>query len=132
MSPTEWYTLLNSHVFFWFDPARLNRQKRACGGRDQRVMIIDCERLLEYYGKHAALTPFNTGNARRKAAVRGKDTFVPYTTWLDSGWDREVPDLRNAPRPRNHKPVELTIPDAVPDIMRFVVEVKTLRNGEYL
>src|SRR5262245_5241744 len=32
-SPDAWYALLNSKVFFWLDPERLNRQRRACGAR---------------------------------------------------------------------------------------------------
>jgi hypothetical protein len=33
MSPSEWYALINAHVFFWLDPARLNRQRAACTAR---------------------------------------------------------------------------------------------------
>ena len=73
MTPAEWYALINSKVFFWFDIERLNRQRRASGiSPEAVVMTIDVERLLAAYGSRAHLSPFNTGNARRRPAVRGR------------------------------------------------------------
>src|SRR5215471_15687654 len=55
MTPAEWYALVNSKVFFWFDPGRLDRQRRA-GAASSRavVMTIDAERLLAAHGARAA------------------------------------------------------------------------------
>ena len=64
MTPAEWYALINSKVFFWFDIERLNRQRRASGiSPEAVVMTIDAERLLAAHGHRAHLSPFNTGNA---------------------------------------------------------------------
>ena len=130
MQPADWYRLINSKVFFWLDDDRLNRQRRACGPRPQIVMVVDAERLLDRYATSASLSPINSGNARRKPAVRGRSTFVPYTSWSESGWDSEAAGLSIRPRPRSHRPVELTIDDAVPDIMDFVIDVRPLEPGE--
>src|SRR5688500_2286593 len=46
LTPEDWYALLNSRVFFWFDPERLNRQRLACGPQPQVVMTLDAERML--------------------------------------------------------------------------------------
>ncbi|MGQ0658597.1 MAG: DUF7002 family protein [Chromatiales bacterium] len=126
ITPAEWYALLNSKVFFWFDTDRLGRQRRACGARSQVVLTVDTERLLARHTDRAALTPFNTGNARRRPARRGAATLVPYATWRVSGWDSEAAALGIRKRPRSHPPVELAIADAVPDICDFVVALQEL------
>jgi hypothetical protein len=113
MTPAQWYALINQKVFFWCDPERLNRQHRACGERPQIALTLDTERLLSRHGDHVALTPFNTGNARRKPAIRGRATFVPYSAWLASDWRSEADRLGISRRPSSHPPVELTVADAV-------------------
>ena len=130
MEPADWYRLINSKVFFWLDPERLNRQRRACEPRPQVVMVVDTKRLMDRYAGEVALSPFNTGNARRKPAVRGKSTFVPYTSWCKCGWDSEATGLGTRPRPRSHRPVELTVDGVVPDIMSLVVCLQPLKPGE--
>jgi hypothetical protein len=130
MEPADWYGLINSKVFFWVDPDRLNRQRRACGLRPQIVLVIDTKRLLGRYAELAAVSPINTGNARRKAAPRGQSTFVRYAAWSESGWENEATGVGTPPRPRSHRPVELTIDGAVPDILDFVVRLHQLGPGE--
>jgi hypothetical protein len=131
LSPEDWYDLLNSKVFFWLDPDRLNRQRRACGVAPQRVLVIDAVRMLKKHASLAAVTPINTGNAMRAAAPRGLSTFVPWERWTSDGWESEKVG-RTASRPANHKPVELTIEDAVEDIMDHVIEMIPLGAGQTL
>ena len=130
MTPAQWYTLLNVKIFFWFDIERLNRMRKVTATLPQVVLVVDTERLLVRYSQHATLTPINTGNARRQPALRGRNTFVPYTTWLESGWDSETSALGTRPRPKSHHPVELTITGPVPDILDFVVDIHQLEPGE--
>jgi hypothetical protein len=130
LTPIEWYALLNKKVFFWFDVERLNRMRQACCQRPQVVMIIDTQRLLARHAERVALAPINTGNARRQPALRGPQTFVPYPLWIESGWTSETEALGTRRRPRSHRPVELTITHAAPDIMDFVVDVRQLGSGE--
>jgi len=129
LSATQWYELLNSKVFFWFDIERLNRQRRACGSLPQVVLKIATDRLLHRYAAQTSLTPINTGNARRKPALRGAATFVPYHVWVATSWLSEAQALGTRPRPRRHPPVELTVTDSVPDVMDFVVNVRKLAPG---
>jgi hypothetical protein len=131
LEPEEWYELLNSKVFFWLDPRRLNRQRLACKASTQIVLVLDATRLLLNYHSSAAVTPINTGNARRRAALRNLSTFVPYERWCMDGWEGEsVPGAKR--RDRNHRPVELAIPDAVPDVMGYLVDVVPLGAGQVL
>ncbi|MEX5219862.1 MAG: hypothetical protein NW701_18705 [Nitrospira sp.] len=130
MDPAGWYGLINSKVFFWLDPDRLNRQRHACEPRPQIVLTLDTKRLLDRHGDAVSLSPINSGNARRKPALRGLSTFVPYAQWLESGWDSEAAGLGTRTRSRGHRPVELTVKGAVPDIMSLVVGLCRLGSGE--
>lgn len=126
MTPAAWYRLINTHVYFWLDHARLNRQRAACGGRRQVVLVIDAEALVARYGRRAALTPINTGHARRRPAARGAATFVPYEAWLATGWTSEAAALGREPRPSSHRPAELAIAGSIPDVARYLVRVVEL------
>ncbi|HJQ55729.1 MAG TPA: hypothetical protein VJ890_02410 [Vineibacter sp.] len=130
MIPGQWYALLNGKVFFWADPERLARHLRACRRHDQIVMVLDAAALLARHGGRAAVSAFNTGNARRQPAVRGRATFVPYATWRDSAWRHEAVGLGTRERPRSHRPAELTVDHAVPDVMRFIVDTHPLKAGQ--
>jgi hypothetical protein len=130
MIPEEWYRLLNSKVFFWLDPARVDRQRKACEPRPQVVLVVDTQKLLAQYDQKVTLSPINTGNARRRPALRGRGTFVPYGVWMESAWSSEAAGLHRRARARSHRPIELTVHDAVPDIMNMVVQVWPLGPGE--
>lgn len=130
LTPAEWYALVNSKVFFWFDPERLNRQRKACEPRAQVVLTIDAQALVAAHGERVALTAINTGNARRKPARRSADTFVPYAKWLETAWESESASLGTLLRSRSLAPVELTVADAVPDVMKYVVETSELSSGK--
>jgi hypothetical protein len=126
MTPAEWYALLNARVFFWPDVARLNRQRMACAADPQVLMVIDTAALLARHGDRAYVTPINTGNARRRAARRGRATFVPYHRWLTNRWTSEFTALGTSPRTASHPPAELTIIGDVPDVMDLVVKTTNL------
>lgn len=130
MSPADWYALLNARVFFWLDPDRLNRQKAACEPRLQVVIAVDSIALVAAYNERVSVTPINTGNARRRPARRGAGTFVPFTEWIESGWASEATALGSHLRKPSHQPVELTVLNEVPDILRFTVGVYPLATGQ--
>jgi len=130
MSPDGWYALINSRVFFWIDPDRLNRQKAACRSRPQVVLVVDTAALTAAHEQRIAVTPINTGNARRKPSCRGAATFVPLSEWVRTGWASEAQALKIPLRKQSHQPVELAVLDAVPDILRFVVDVVSLPTGQ--
>jgi hypothetical protein len=130
LTPAEWYALINARVFFWIDPARLNRQRAACGQRPQVVLTLDARTLVEAYREFAYVTPINTGNARRRPARRGAGTFVSHASWLKSRWESESAALGTRERSRNHAPVELTIVGPVPDAMKHIVGVQESAIGQ--
>ena len=128
--PSEWYALINARVFFWLDPARLNRQRAACDPRPQVVLTVDARKLVAAYAEKIAVTPINTGNARRRPARRGVATFVPYAAWVTSAWASEATSIGTSVRPSSHPPVELTVAGSIPDIMQFVIGVQQLAPGQ--
>jgi hypothetical protein len=130
MTPAEWYGLINSRVFFWLDPGRLNRQRAACEPRPQVVLTVDTAGLVATYSRQLEVTPINTGNARRRPARRGVATFVPYATWAESAWASEAAALGTRKRSRSVPPAELTVVGSVPDVMRIVVGVSELAAGQ--
>ncbi|WP_250126611.1 isocitrate lyase/phosphoenolpyruvate mutase family protein [Chroococcidiopsis sp. CCMEE 29] len=130
LDPAEWYAAINSRVFFWLDLDRLNRQRAACEPRPQVVLAVDTAKLVAAYCEQIALAPINTGNARRRPARRGMVTFVPYPVWVESGWASEAAGRGFPERKRSHCPVELTVADSVPDMMRFVIGVCELAPGQ--
>lgn len=130
MTPAEWCGLINARVFFWLDPDRLNRQRAACEPRPQLVLTVDTAALVASYSGQLEVTPINTGNARRRPARRGAATFVPYATWMRSGWASEAAALGTPERSRSQHPAELTVVGSVPDVMRFVVNVSELAAGQ--
>jgi hypothetical protein len=131
LQPEDWFELLNSKVFFWVDPARLDRQRLACGASPQIALVIDATRLLARYGGQANVSPINTGNTMRAAAPRNLSTFVPYERWVVDGWAHEAIEGARK-RSVSHRPVELTIADAVPDVFDYVVDSVHLGPQETL
>jgi hypothetical protein len=124
LAPGDWYALLNSMVFFWLDAGRLYRQARAAQAWPQLIFEIDTAALLARHESRAYVTPFNTGNARRRPARRGRATFVPYSTWTKTRWAHESATLGLPLRSASHAPVELTISDSVSDIMKYVLDIR--------
>lgn len=131
LTPSEWYAFLNRRIFFWMDINRLDRQRLACT-TPQYIMTIDAKKLVTQYGPRTTVTPINTGNARRVPARRGLESFVPYDVWVDTGWKSESEALGTKPRPSSHKPVELTITDAIPNIFDFVIDLCRFEPDELL
>ncbi|MDB5977297.1 MAG: uncharacterized protein JWR07_4057 [Nevskia sp.] len=84
--PSDWYALLNSFVFLWPNRERMDRQRSACGARPQVVLTFDGVALLDRFQADVFVSPINSGNARRKAARRGRGTLIPYKTWVQAGW----------------------------------------------
>src|ERR1700723_2379774 len=114
LEPADWYALLNGFVFLWPDRERMDRQRRACGSRPQVVLTFDSTALLEQFQAEAFVSPINSGNARRKAAQRGRKTFVPYATWSRQGWPTGRP---------GRAPAEFLFRCTIPSRAPYVIDV---------
>lgn len=63
--------------------------------------------------------PINSGNARRKPALRSRETFVPYKQWLADGW----PVIGGLRRAASAKPAEIALPGGLP-LKPYLVEIR--------
>lgn len=113
LQPTDWYRLLNRHVFFWVREARLHRllNARAYRERPHLVLEFNTEDIVARHGERVQLTIMNTGNTRPRAFPRGHQTFrsledFPY-------------DERRATAGRDAV-VELAVAGGVPDAAELV------------
>lgn len=117
LAPSDWYALLNAHVFLWPDRDRLERQRGACGERPQAVLTFDAAALLRQFGDHALVSPINSGNARRRPAPRGRDTLVPYRHWAQNGWPSGA---------RRRPPAEFLFACPVPATRPYLLDVAAI------
>jgi hypothetical protein len=116
-TPSEWYELMNSFVFFWPDREKVERHRNAHGyGGDSEeklsLLVFDAEKIVRDHGDKLFMSPINSGFALRKAANRSeKTTFVRFSDWCESGWPKEEDGKQ---RPRSAVPVEIAIKDSFP------------------
>jgi hypothetical protein len=116
VAPQDFLDALNERVYFWLSETRLERLLKARAYRDraQLVLHIDTRELFEVHGSEVELAPYNTGSAHvPNVPKRGPDVFVPLANYPHDDWRRKR-------GPSGEAVVELTIPNAVPDIRRFV------------
>jgi hypothetical protein len=119
MTEAEWYRTLNGRVFFWLSEQRLEKLRGAGAyrGRKHDILTLDTEALLNVYADQVELAPMNTGAVHGGAKVeRGTGTFQPIASYP---WEERVRINRTEPV------VELTIPYAVLDVPKFVLDVST-------
>jgi hypothetical protein len=122
-TPAEWYQLINEKVFFWAEEHRL---LGLLGARDYRhlehdVLTIDSAPFIGTYAAQIWLCHMNSGNTWPIPHTRGTDVF------------KRIPDYPANSRGNPAKPVvELVVDHCVPDITRFVIEVRRMRGSEVL
>lgn len=122
-TPAEWYKLINEKVFFWAEEHRL---LGLLGARDYRhlehdVLTIDSARFVRTHVSKIWLCHMNSGNTWPMPHARGIDVF------------KRIPDYPANSRGKPTKPVvELVVDHSVPDIRRFVIEVRRMRGSEVL
>jgi len=119
MSEPDWYRTLNGRVFFWLSERRLEKLRNAppYRQREHDILTVDTKSLVDVYATEIQLCHLNSGAVHPAADYpRGAGSFQPIASypWPDR--------LATAPA---EPIVELTIPYAVPDIDRFVIDVTT-------
>ena len=122
LQPADWYRLLNRRVFFWMNPARVERllAARSYAARAHDVLELDARALVAAHRERITLSPINSGATRPFPVPRGPATFLPIDDYPYATW--------RGRRARRERVVELAVADAVPDAARFVLRV-TRRGG---
>jgi len=114
LTPQQWLSMLNSKVFFWVDPQRLEtlRDADAYRGARQLVLTVDTESLVQADVGRIIVSDRNTGATRPFAHPRGRRTFLPLA---DNGRRRIV---------------ELVVEGSVPDIVQHVTVATQIGGGQ--
>lgn len=122
-TPEEWYRLINGKVFFWAEEHRLHG---LLGARDYRnlehdVLTIDSGPFIRAYRGEIWLCHMNSGNTFPMPHARGIDVF------------KRISDYPTNTRGYPAKPVvEIVVDGKVPDIARYVVEVRRMKGDQTL
>jgi hypothetical protein len=126
MTVPQWMELLNGFVFFWLQADRVSRllNARAYRNRSHLVLTLDTKRLVNDHSSQIRLSPINSGAAAYLQGSRGSATF------------KSIKDFPH-PRPRSlSKPpkyiAELAVPNAVPNILEYIMRVERLQGGVVL
>ena len=103
MSSDEWFTLLNSMVFFFPSEEHFDVLRKASAYRDDKhlKLVFDTRRLLDIYRDEVLISPINSGEARKthgvdRRALRGNKTFQKIDDYVGNPYldpDKEL-DVR--------------------------------------
>ncbi len=110
---------INSRVFFWPTVERLERLRHAKEYRnlEQVILHVDTKMLVERYESQIELCRFNSGAiTQRNHPVRGRESWVAIGRYPHSEYRRR--------HGRVGALAEVTVLDAVPDVLEMVVEIE--------
>jgi hypothetical protein len=118
-SLTEYLDAINSRVFFWAIHERLDRLRHAKEYRneDQVVLHVDTRALVERHGPRIELCRLNSGAVTQKNhPLRGHRSWLPIADYPYDEYRRRYG--------RGGALVEVTVLDAVPDILDLIDKIE--------
>jgi uncharacterized protein DUF7002 len=123
ITPTEWYRILNSKVFFWVTEERLGRLLGAGAYQAEwhDVLELDTASVLRAHQAKVLLAGMNTGCTKPMPHPRGRNTFLP----LD-----QYPLSARLKTHRNDAVVEFAVEGGVPDAANHAIRVFKAKSGE--
>lgn len=127
MTPTEWYRLLNTKVFFWLTAERVLGllSARAYRDREHTVLTIDTAKLLKVHHERVTLSPINSGSTVYNPQPRGPNTFQSLRNYAFEEWQQKRRSATKAV-------AELAVEYSVPDIREFVLRVERRKQSRIL
>ena len=115
LTPTDWYCILNRHVFFWPTLDRLYRMTRARAYKNDRhlIIVVNTASLLNRHFADVLLSPINSGCTIPFVHPRGLYTFKPLDRYC---FEARLKSNRDGF-------AELLVRDAVHDVIDHTIEV---------
>jgi hypothetical protein len=118
-SVEEFLVAINSRVFFWPSIERLDRLRKAKEYREdpQVILHISTRLLVERYEGQIELCRFNSGAVtQRNHPLRGRESWLPIALYPHDEYRRR--------HGRAGALAEVTVLDAVPDVLELVVDIE--------
>ncbi len=119
-TPQQWYEFLNGRVFMWAEEKRLHGLLNARPYRklEHDVLTIDTASLMADYAPSTRLCRLNSGNTWPMPHPRGIDDFKRMG---------DYPMKTRVAKPQKAV-VEVVVDDAIPDIAKYVIEVRRMKG----
>ncbi len=119
-TPQQWYRFLNGRVFMWAEEKRLHGLLNARPYRnlEHDVLTIDAAALMADYASRVWLCRMNSGNTWPMPHARGMGDFMRIANY---------PMKARVAKPQKAV-VEVVVDDAIPDIARYVVDVRRMKG----
>lgn len=123
ITPQQWYEFLNAKVFLWATKVRL---ETLLNGKEYRntlhdVLEVDTESFVSDYGVDISLCHMNSGNVFPYPHLRDYSIFKSIESY---------PEKSNGSSQK--KVAEVTVRNAIPNISKYVVSVKSMRGTEVI
>ena len=122
ISPSDWYALLNSKVFFWLSKERLFRliNAKTYRNKEHDILEVDARSLITKHHEDIWLCPINSGCTKpfphpRDASIFRRVNDYPYAHW-------------SSRRSATERVVELAVDYAVLDIAAHTKRVVAMKG----
>lgn len=118
-SVEEFLTAINARVFFWPSVERLERLQRAkeYRGHAQVILHVSTRMLVDRYESQIELCRFNSGAVMQmNHPVRGRESWMPIARYPHDEYRRR--------HGRVGALAEVTVLDAVPNVLELVVDIE--------
>ena len=115
LTPSDWYRLLNSKVFFWPDKCRLYRMAKAYKSNKHAVLVLNTELLVAAYSDTITLCHMNSGNSRR-SPPKNENIFCSIENY---DW-----------RKRRYRIAELCVEGRVDNITDYLIDAFVIKGKE--
>lgn len=122
-SPSEWYALINSKVFFWAQEHRLLTllNARDYKHKEHDVLTLNSDTLIRQHACRIRLCHMNSGNTWPMPHARDIGVFQSIGSYPTRRSGAPVKEV-----------VEIVVEYSVPDIARHIVEVRRMKGEEVL
>jgi hypothetical protein len=122
-TPDKWHRLLNSKVFFWLTPKRLEtlRKARAYRASSHLILILDTKKVVAVAAHHLWLSSMNSGACMPFAHPRSPAIFRRLADYDFEYWRRK--------RGKDEAIVECAVDDLLATIEPLLISAKVVPPG---
>lgn len=126
LTPSDWYRILNSKVFFWSSEQKVHvlLNARAYRNKPHDVITVDTAKLVELYRDRIVLCPYNSGSTIMNPVKRGLDLFQTIENHDYNRWKKK--------RGKAQAVTEVCVEGGVKNINQVVTKVRQMQQNTVL